>query len=345
MATAMVTGGTGFLGGALIRELLGQGWKVRALVRASSNRRNLEGLEGALELLVGDLQDRESIRRAMEGCEVVFHVAARYKLWNPAPEEIYRDNVDGTRNLLQVARDLRVARIVYTSTVGVLKIPGNGLPADESRLGDLDEIHGHYKRSKWYAEACAREFAAEGLPVVIVNPTTPVGPFDIKPTPTGQMILDFLRGRMSGYTNTGLNLVPVEDVALGHILAAEKGAPGQRYILGGQDMSLQKIFEVLSGLTGLPVPRFRIPRRALLPLALLSEGAARITGRPPRIPKEAAWMAQKHMYFDATRAVRELGFSPGDASLALARAAHWFRDNGYVGARGPGGGILERASS
>jgi dihydroflavonol-4-reductase len=345
MPTALVTGGTGFLGGALVRQLLLRGWRVRALARAASNRRNLEGLEGELALSVGDLRDRESLRKAMEGVEVVFHLAARYELWNPAPEEIYRDNVDGTRNVLQAARDLRVERIVYTSTVGVLKIPVNGQPANESFLEDIGAIRGHYKRSKWYAEAIAREFAGQGLPVVIVNPTTPIGPGDVKPTPTGQMVLDFLRGRMLGYTDTGLNLVPVEDVAIGHILAAEKGRPGERYILGGQDMTLKKIFEVLSALTGLSPPRFRIPRQALLPLSLFSEGTARITGRPPRIPREAAWMAQKHMYFDAARAVRELGFAPGDASFALARAATWFREHGRVGARGRWKGMLERASS
>lgn len=335
MPKAFLTGATGFVGGALLRALLDRGWGVRALARPGSDQRNLSGLEGRFERVDGDLRSREHLTRACDGCDVVFHVAARYSLWNPRPDEIYEDNVEGTRNLLEAAQAAGVRRIVYTSTVGVLRPAAADPGADESQLAALESLHGHYKRSKWLAEQLARDFAANGLPVVIVNPSTPVGPHDLKPTPTGAMIVDFLRRRMPAYVDTGLNLVAVEDVAVGHLLAAERGQPGERYILGCENLSLQRILSELSLITGIKPPRVRVPRRLLLPLAAASSAWAMASRRVPLIPWEAAHMAQRHMYFDATRARRDLGFAPGDVRLALERAVRWFRDNGY--AERPGG--------
>jgi dihydroflavonol-4-reductase len=338
MPKAMLTGATGFVGGALFRELLRRNWEVRVLVRATSDRRNLEGYERRFECITGDIADRESVRRAMDGCDTVFHVAARYTLWNLRPDEVYRDNVEGTRNVLEVAGDLGVRRIVHTSTVGVLGAPCDGRPANESSWAALSDLQGHYKRSKWQAEECARDLAAKGLPVVIVNPASPVGSRDIKPTPTGKIILDFLRGRMFACTQTGLNVVPVEDVATGHILAAEKGVPGERYILGGENLSLARIFGMLADITGRNPPRVSIPPRLLLPMSFFAEALSRVTRRPPLIPWEAVAMAQRHMYFDNARARRELGFAPGDVKSALERAVQWFRENGYLGGRASGAG-------
>ncbi len=345
MPKAIVTGATGFLGGALLRELLLRGWDVRVLARPASDLRNLEGHLRPFERVHGDLLDKASLRRAIDGCDVVFHVAARYSLWNPRPAGIYRDNVDGARNVFEVAGEAGVRRIVYTSTVGVLKARADGQPADESSVAELKDVQGHYKRSKWLGDACARDFAAKGLPVVIVNPSTPIGPHDVKPTPTGRIIVDFLRRRMVAYTDTGLNLVAVEDVAVGHILAAELGVPGERYILGGEDYSLKRLFEELSRLTGLPSPRLCIPRRLLLPLAAASSCCARFFRTPPFLPWEAARMAQRHMYFDSARARRELGFEPGSVSLALERAVRWFRNNDCAGSRGGKATVIERASA
>jgi dihydroflavonol-4-reductase len=333
MPKAMLTGATGFVGGSLLRELLARDWEVRVLARPQSDPRNLNGHDRRCETVRGDLRDPGSVRRAMAGCDTVFHVGARYSLWNPRPDEIYKDNVDGTRNVLAAASDLGVRKVVYTSTVGVLKLPGRGGLADESALAEVADLAGHYKRSKWYAEECARGFAARGLPVVIVNPSTPIGPYDVKPTPTGQIIVDFLRGRMFAYTDTGLNLVAVEDVAIGHLLAAERGRPGERYILGGENLSLKGFLEMLAAITGRPAPRLAIPAKALLPMSFLAETLSRLTRRPPFIPWEAARMAQKHMYFETERARRELGFSPGPVRVALERAVRWFQDNGNVSAR------------
>jgi dihydroflavonol-4-reductase len=331
----MLTGATGFVGGALLRELLARGWEVRILVRPGSQRTNLKGIPESFEVANGDLRDRESLRRAMDGCDHVFHVAARYSLWNPDPLEIYRDNVDGTRNVLEVAAKAGVERVVYTSTVGVLRAPDNGQPADESSLAEVDDIHGHYKRTKWYAEECARQMADGGLPVIIVNPSTPVGPHDVKPTPTGRIIVNFLRGLMPAYTDTGLNIVPVEDVARGHILAAERGKPGRCYILGGENMSLRRLLEVLAGLTSRKPPRIAFPPGLLVPMAIVSEAVSRVTHRPPWVSWEAIQMARKHMFFDSSRARQELGYEPTDATLALERAVRWFQENGYVNGKAP----------
>jgi len=339
MPKAFLTGASGFVGGAVLRELLQRGWEVRALVRPSSDRRNLQGHQGSLESYTGDLRDPASLERGLEGCQALFHVAARYSLWNPRPREIYADNVEGTRNVLEAARRKGVEKVVYTSTVGTIHIPPDGSPGDESRLHELHEIHGHYKRSKLLAELEARRFASEGLPVVIVHPSAPVGPFDIKPTPTGQMIVDFLLGRMTAYTDTGLNIVGVEDVAVGHVLAHQRGRPGEGYILGGENMSLLEIFRSLSSITGIPAPRARIPRSVLAPIAFLSEGWARITRKPPRVSWEAVRLAGRYMYFSSARAERELGYQPGSARAALERAVEWFEKNGYSrqGGSPPGG--------
>jgi dihydroflavonol-4-reductase len=329
MRTAMISGATGFVGGALLAELLQRGWDVRALVRRGADDRNLRGHARPFDWIWGDLRDKPSLARAVEGCDVVFHVAARYSLWNPSPREIYIDNVEGTRNLLEAAQEAGVPKIVYTSTVGVLKPRTDASSVDETSIASEREISGHYKRSKWLAEKIASEMAARGLPVVIVNPSTPVGPRDVKPTPTGRLIVDFLRRRMFAYTDTGLNLVAVEDVARGHILAAERGTPGERYILGGENYSLRDLFALLAELTGLPQPRWRVPRSLLKPLAAVSTSVSRVTRQMPLVPWEAACMAQRHMYFDSSKAQKQLGFSTSDVRSALERAVAWFRDNRY----------------
>jgi dihydroflavonol-4-reductase len=330
MPRAFLTGATGFIGGALLHELLRRGWDVRALVRPSADRRNLEGVPRPFEECRGDLRDASSLEAGIEGCDAVFHVAARYTLWNPRPAEIYADNVDGTRNVLEAARRRGVPRIVYTSTVGTVHIPPGGRPGDESRICSIDEVHGHYKRSKLLAEGVARKFAAEGLPVVIVHPSAPVGPFDVKPTPTGQMIVDYLDGKMAAYVDTGLNVVGVEDCAAGHVLAYERGRPGESYILGGENMSLLEIFRALEAITGIPAPRTKVPRPALIPVAAACEAWSRISGRPPRVAWEAVRLAGKFMYFSTAKAERELGYRAGPARDALAKAVRWFEEKGYV---------------
>ena len=338
MPRAFITGASGFIGGALLRALLQRGWEVRVLLRPGSDPKGLQGIEAPFERCPGDLRHRDSLRGHLVGCDLLFHVAARYSLWNPRPREIYEDNVVGTRNILEAAEEAGVSRVVYTSTVGVLRPSQDGRLADETSMARLDEVHGHYRRSKWQAEQCALEFARRGLPVVIVNPSAPVGPGDVKPTPTGRMIIDFLKGRMTGYTDTGLNLVAVEDVAEGHILAAAKGVPGQRYILGAENMTLLGVFRILSELTGVPVPRLRVPAMLLLPIALALAGVSAITRRPPFVCLEEARMARARMHFDIARARRDLGFKPGPVPAALERAVRWFRHHGYLsGQRGVSG--------
>lgn len=328
MSKAFLTGATGFIGGALLRELLHLGWEVRVLVRPGSDRRNLEGHERPFERFPGDLRDPPGLARGLEGCDALFHVAARYSLWNPRPAEIYADNVDGTRNILDGARRAGVGKVVYTSTVGTLQLPEDGRPGDESRLCALEEVQGHYKRSKVLAELEARRFAAEGLPLVIVHPSAPVGPFDVKPTPTGQMIVDYLRGRMAAYIDTGLNVVGVEDVAAGHVLACEKGRPGEGYILGGENMSLLDVFRILEAITGRPAPRRKLPYRILQLASLGSEAMAWFTRRPPGVPWEAVLLAEHRMYFTSAKAERELGYRAGSAAAALERAVRWFESKG-----------------
>lgn len=325
-----VTGGTGFLGSALVRKLLERGEEVVALARPGSGLRNLEGLD--VEVACGDLLDRESLRAAMKGCRRVYHAAAEYSLWVPDKKAIYAVNVDGTKNVLTAAVEAGLERAVYTSTVGALGNPGDGTPGREDTPVSINDMAGDYKRSKFMAEQAALEFAARGFPVVITNPSTPVGPRDAKPTPTGKMILDFLKGKMAAYLDTGLNLIDVDDAAEGHILAMEKGRPGEKYILGNRDMTLKEIFELLSGLTGMPAPKVRLPYYFVFPIALASTAFAEyVTRRPPLAPVDAVRMAKKVMFFDQSKAVSELGLPQSPVEDALARAVAWFRENGYCG--------------
>ena len=325
----VVTGGTGFVGAAVIRHLVAAGHRIRALARPGSDRRLLAGLP--IEIVDGDLTDAASLPRILKGCGCLYHVAAFYSLWARERRLFYEINVEGTRCLLQAAADAGVDRVVYTSTVGALGIPEGGGVGTEETPVSLADMVGDYKRSKFLAEEVARTFARRGLPVVIVNPSTPVGPGDVKPTPTGQMIVDFLRGRMWAYLPTGLNLVDVDDVAAGHLFAAERGRVGERYILGCRNLTLREIFELLGRITGIRPPRLKVSAGLILPLARLSEWAAdHITGHPPLIPVDAVRMARKRMFFDASKAVRELGLPQSAVEGALARAVEWFRANGYV---------------
>ncbi|MGC9972375.1 MAG: hopanoid-associated sugar epimerase [Bryobacteraceae bacterium] len=324
MKPTLVTGATGFVGWHVARRLIERGHRVRALVRASGKLREIEA-----ETATGDLRDPESLKRAAAGCGLVFHVAADYRLWVRDPREMYRSNVDGTRNLLEAARAAGVERVVYTSTVGCIGIPEGGEGNEETPVS-LADMTGPYKRSKFLAEEVALRFAAEGLPVVIVNPTAPVGDHDSKPTPTGKIIVDFMEGGMPAYIDTGLNVVDVRDVAEGHLLALERGKPGERYILGCQNLTLQEILTRLARICGREAPSWRIPYAVAYAAALLSTGWARITGRAPRAPLDAVRMARKKMFASHGKAARELGFSPGPVDEALERAVGWFRANGYA---------------
>jgi dihydroflavonol-4-reductase len=325
---ALVTGATGFVGAAVARALLANQWQVRVLARKGSDRRNLKDLP--VDLLEGDLTDVDSLERATQGCEGLFHVAADYRLGARDPSELYRANVDGTRNALSAAHRAGVQRIVYTSSVATIGIPGDGTPGDERSPNSIDNMIGHYKRSKYLAEEVALEAAREGLSVVIVSPSTPVGPGDLKPTPTGQLVLDAAAGRMPAYVDTGLNIVHVDDVASGHLLAYQRGSPGERYILGGQDMSLREILAVIAQLVGRTPPRVRLPYGAVLPIAYLAEGLAKITGRTGRITLEGVRMSRKRMFFSSAKAVRELGYGWRPPTEGFQDAIRWFRDNGLL---------------
>lgn len=320
---ALVTGATGFVGWHVARRLLERGYRVRALARPGSEVRELD-----VELVRGDLRDAASVERAASGCGVIFHVAADYRLWARDPRELYRSNVDGTRNVMAAARACRAERVVYTSTVGAIGIPADGL-GDEDTPVRLRDMVGHYKRSKFLAEVAARQEARAGLPVVIVNPTAPIGDHDFKPTPTGRIILDFLRGAMPAYIDTGLNFVDVRDVAEGHLLALERGRGGERYILGSENLTLEEFFRQLSAVSGLPAPRRRIPYWLAFAAALASTGWARVTQRPPRAPLEGVRMARKKMFVSSEKARRELGYEPQPIEGALRRAVEWFRAHGY----------------
>ena len=324
----LVTGATGFVGSHVVSQLLARGEKVRALVRPASPAKNLQGME--VEVARGDLTDRASLRGAMAGCRRVYHVAADYRLWAPDTSVLYLNNVVGTRNVLETARETKVERILYTSTVGALGHVQNGRGADEETPVTLAQMIGHYKRSKFLAEAEVTAAARAGLPVVTVNPSTPVGSRDVKPTPTGQMIVDFLNGRMPAYVETGLNLIDVEDVAAGHLLAMEKGRVGQRYILGHQNLSLKEILEILAKVSGRPAPTVRLPHAVAFGVAAVTTLAAQVTRRPPLVSWESVRMSRKKMFFDSSKAVRELGLPQGSIEEALTKSVHWFRKNGYV---------------
>ena len=327
---ALVTGGTGFIGANIARELVAAGATVRVLARPRGDRRALEGVR--VEFVDGDLLDPVSVRRAVAGVQTVYHVAADYRLWAPDPAVIYRTNVDGTRTVLEAAGDAGVARVVHTSSVGALGIPADGTPGTEDTPVTLDQMVGHYKRSKFLGEALALDFTRRGVPVVVVNPSAPVGSWDIKPTPTGQMIVDFMRGRMVATVDTGLNVVHVRDVARGHLLAAERGKPGEKYILGhaAGNLSLAGIFALLADITGRRAPRFRVPYALAWVSAACCEGVARVTGRPPAVPLTAVRMSRKRMYFSPAKAIRDLGLPQTDPSLALRDAVAWFAAHGYA---------------
>ncbi len=324
----LVTGGTGFVGAHVVRALLARGGAVRCLVRSGSRRANLEGL--AVEVVEGDLTDPSSLARAAAGIRTLYHCAADYRLWTRDPAELARTNVAGTDNLLRAAAAAGVERVVYTSSVGALGLAVDGSPADERTPVERGDIVGRYKKSKYDAERVAEAWVERGLPVVIVNPSTPVGELDVKPTPTGQMIVDFVNGRLPAYVDTGLNLVDVRDVALGHLLAAEKGRVGEKYILGNRNMTLKEILEALARLTGLPAPRVRLPHAVPLAAAAAATGWAYVTGRPPRVSLESVRMSRHRMFFDPGKAVRELGLPQTPVEQALARAVAWFREKGYA---------------
>ena len=328
---ALVTGASGFVGAALARTLLAAGWHVRVLTRASSDRRNLRTLD--VENTVGDLTDPASLERAVADCDAVFHAAADYRLWVPDPEAMYRANVDGTRHLIAAAHRAGVKRIVYTSSVACIGLPADGSPGTEATPVALTEMVGHYKRSKFLAERAALEAAAEGAPVVIVNPAAPVGPRDVKPTPTGQIVLDAALGRTPAYVDTGLNIVHVDDVAAGHVLAFHRGRIGERYILGGQNLPLRDILIEITRQAGRAPPRVKLPHGVVLPIAYVAEWIARLTGRPTRVTVDSVRMARKRMYFSSDKAARELGYGFRPAALAIADALEWFGAEGYLGPR------------
>lgn len=328
MPKAFLTGATGFVGYHVARHLLQKGWQLIALRRPGSAHPQGDSL--AVEWRTGDLGSRDVLSRAMEGCQAVFHVAADYRLWARDPAEIYANNVDGTVRVLQAALDAGVDRVVYTSSVGALGLRKDGTPADETVPVSLDDMVGHYKRSKYLAERKAEELLQRGLPIVVVHPSTPVGPGDHKPTPTGKIIVDFLNRRMPAYLNTGLNLIDVRDVAAGHLLALERGRIGEKYILGNRNMTLSEIFQHLERLSGVKAPRMRLPHAPILALAHLLQAVSRLTGAEPLIPLEGVRMAGKFMFFEAGKAVSDLGLPQTPVDVALSDAVTWFTENGYV---------------
>src|SRR5580692_4077679 len=325
---ALVTGATGFVGAAVARALIAAGWQVRVLARSGSNRANLRQL--AAEVVEGDLADATSLELALAGCDALFHVAADYRLGARDPSQLYLTNVEGTRKILSAARSAGVARIVYTSSVATVGIPSDGSPGDESTPVALSNMIGHYKRSKYLAEEVAREAAAAGTPVVIVNPSTPVGPGDIKPTPTGQLVLDAAAGRMPAYVDTGLNIVHVDDVAAGHLLAFERGRAGERYILGGEDMTLQIILQEIARLAHVKPPSIRLPYAVVLPVAYVAEAFAWVSGRSGRVTLEGVRMSRKRMFFSSGKAVAELGYRWRPPLQAFEDALRWFRERGAL---------------
>jgi dihydroflavonol-4-reductase len=346
-ATTLVTGAGGFLGSHVARQLVARGDSVRVLLRPSSSNRAIADL--SLEYVTGDLRDAASLDRAMTGIRHVYHVAADYRLWAKNPQDIYDSNVGGTKNLLTAAKNAGIELLIYTSTVATIAVDrhstaaasaknsepsGNGeaLP-NELTEAKLEEMIGHYKRSKWQAEAEVISAAKNGLPAIVAMPTTPVGPWDWKPTPTGKIIVDFLNGRMPGYVETGLNFVGVEDCAAGHLLVAERGKIGERYLLGAENLTLKALLDTLAQITGLPAPKLKIPHGVALSVAYAETAFSRLLGREPQIPVEGVRIAQHLMFVDASRARRELQFRPGPVATALERAVRWYEANGYVSPR------------
>jgi dihydroflavonol-4-reductase len=326
---ALVTGATGFIGGNLARELLKQGYQVRALVRPKSNRININDLD--IDVAYGDLRDKPSLEKALDGCDVLFHVGAYYTFWAPDPQAIYESNVTGTKNILSAALEKGIKKVVYTSTEATIKISENGALGNEAELAYPDELPGHYKKSKCLAERAALTIFEQGLPLIIVNPTAPVGPYDVKPTPTGKMIINFLNGRMPAYVDTGLNIVDVEDVARGHILALEKGCVGERYVLGGCNLTFREILDILASITGIKAPGINIPLWLAMGAAQADEFLfAKVLRRHPHIPVSAVRAAHRVRYFDCSRAVKELGLPQTPVEDSFAKAARWFSQNGYV---------------
>jgi dihydroflavonol-4-reductase len=325
---ALVTGATGFVGGAVARALVHRGIEVRVLARAGADLQNLQGL--TVERVEGDLRDQDSLRHTLTGCRQLYHIAAHYALWAKDPSIFYDVNVTGTKTLLEAARDVGTERIVYCSTIGAIGIPPEGGLGTEETPVVFEQMAGHYKRSKYLAEQEVLKLAKAGLPVVIVNPSAPVGIGDVKPTPTGQVIVDFMKGRMPAYIETGMNIVDVDDVAIGHLLAMEKGRIGERYILGSANLMLREVLEILSRLTGVKAPTIKLPRVAILPLAYLNQWLANLTGQSPRIPLEGVKMAKYKMHYDCSKAIRELGFPQTPPEAALEKAVRWFRDHGYA---------------
>jgi dihydroflavonol-4-reductase len=325
--TTLVTGAAGFLGSHVARQLVARGESVRVLMRPSSSNRAISDL--SLEYVTGDLRDVASLERAVKGVDRVFHVAADYRLWAKKPQDIYDSNVGGTKNLLTAAKHAGVAQLIYTSTVATIAVDRPQLP-NEFTDARLEEMIGHYKRSKWMAEQEVLREAREGAPILVAMPTTPVGPWDWKPTPTGKIVLDFLNGKMPGYVDTGLNFVGVEDCAAGHLLISEKGKPGERYLLGAENLTLKGLLDLLAKLTALPAPFLKIPHGLAMGVAYLESALSRLVGKEPGIPVEGVRIAQHKMFVDASRAQRELGFAPAPVATALERAARWYLANGYV---------------
>ncbi len=327
--SVLVTGATGFVGSAVARRLLAEGLSVRVLVRPQSDRRNLEGLD--VEMANGDVRDPMSLELALRGCDALFHLAADYRLWARRPQDLLDTNVTGTENLMRAAAKAGVERIVYTSSVAALGLRGDGSPADEETPVALADMIGTYERSKYLAEETVRTLAAsEGLPVVIVNPSTPIGPRDIKPSPTGRIIVEVARGRMPAVVESGLNIVHVDDVAEGHLLAFHKGQVSERYILGGHDMTLREIAARVAAIAGRRAPRFRVPHALAMPIAFASEAAARLTGRIPFATLDGVRMARRTMFFSSAKAERDLGYRARPAEDAFRDAVDWFAENGYL---------------
>ncbi len=326
---AFVTGGTGFVGANLVRLLIERGFRVRCLVRPESDRSNLKSLP--VEYIEGDLLKKDALKRGCADTRYVFHLAADYRIWVPNPETMYQTNVDGTINVLRAAAESGAQRIVYCSSVAAIKPPsGSGVSTEEDIYNDDSSIVGVYKKSKWRAERAALSLAEKGLPIVIVNPAAPVGPRDIKPTPTGKIIVDFLNGQMPSYIDTGLNVVDVRDVALGHLLAAQRGVIGERYILGGENLSLKEILDALAHLTGLRAPRFKTPYAVAWVVGAMDSLRLSVLGGTPIAPLDAVRMARYRMFYDASKARREIGFSSRPAREAFAAAINWFCSNGYA---------------